>query len=365
MYQHNIQQKFQIARVLAALNFARDFFVKTLDNDGRGSKGLSFLREQGISAETTARYRLGYTTSSWNNLRKHCQVPPQYPTFDDPRLEGFTSPLRYSEFVTASLLIVSGEDLGHYDRFRGRLMFPFLDETGQTIGFAGRRVDFSKGHDPLWTSSQNISLFKAKEKVSIYKVDHHFFGLFQARDAIKEKGEVYVATDFLDGLKLVDAGFANTIVAPGVFTEDHVKTLRKITSRAILVMDEKRGVGERLALLRADVLLNDLDLKLSFLPGEWRHDMSAVKGILVGRRIDYVMFKAISLFGKVTEDPAYKEKAIRSLVRTIAFFRTSSQRDHYVEEVAKISGVPPLDLKQSVKDFAAAKVSSSKRPRLR
>lgn len=111
-------------RLLEANRVAAEFFAAALGSpQARG--GRDFLRERGFDGEIAGRYGVGYAPDSWDALLRHM------------RGKGFTE----AEISAAGL--VSQGQRGHYDRFRGRLLWPIRDLTGSVVGFGARKLDES------------------------------------------------------------------------------------------------------------------------------------------------------------------------------------------------------------------------------
>ena len=70
-----------------------------------------------VDALAAEKFGVGYAPNSFDSLSKYLTG------------KGFTLP----ELIEAGLL--SQGDRGSYDRFRGRLVWPIRDVSGQTIGF--------------------------------------------------------------------------------------------------------------------------------------------------------------------------------------------------------------------------------------
>jgi DNA primase len=111
------------ARLYAANQAAADFFVDRLGSPG-AQVGRTFLGERGFDAQAAARFGIGFAPQSWDELTNHL------------RGRGFST----EELTLAGLVSSREGSSGVYDRFRGRLVWPIRDITGQTIGFGARKL---------------------------------------------------------------------------------------------------------------------------------------------------------------------------------------------------------------------------------
>ncbi|MDQ2669812.1 MAG: CHC2 zinc finger domain-containing protein, partial [Gemmatimonadota bacterium] len=108
-------------RLYAANAAAAEFFRGQLTTP-EAEIGRRFLGERGFDAGAAAHFGVGYAPQSWDAL------------ITALRAQGFTA-----EELSAAGLVSAGQR-GAYDRFRGRLVWPIRDVTGQTVGFGARRL---------------------------------------------------------------------------------------------------------------------------------------------------------------------------------------------------------------------------------
>ena len=109
------------ARLFAANQAAAEYFQQQL-HDGDADLGRRFLGERGFDAAAADHFGIGFAPAGWDHLMKAL------------RSRGFSD----EEMLAAGL--VSSGDRGVYDRFRGRLIWPIRDTTGQVLGFGARRL---------------------------------------------------------------------------------------------------------------------------------------------------------------------------------------------------------------------------------
>ncbi|KFF60702.1 DNA primase [Cryobacterium sp. MLB-32] len=197
------------ARLLAANQAAAEFFVDKLGSPD-AQVGRDFLGGRGFDAQAAAHFGVGFAPKSWDELTKHL------------RARGFTT-----EELTLSGLVSSG-DRGVYDRFRGRLVWPIRDITGQTIGFGARKLlDDDKGPKYLNTPESPV-----------YHKAQVLYGLDLAKRDISRNHQVVVVEGYTDVMACHLAGVTTAVATCGTsFGVDHIKVLRR-------VMGDDSGVGE-------------------------------------------------------------------------------------------------------------------------
>ena len=115
-----------------------------------------------------------------------------FPHYDDPLLE------------ESGLVIVGeeGQDK-RYDRFRDRVMFPIRNVKGECIGFGGRVLGDEK---PKYLNSPETPIFSKGREL---------YGLWEARNALREKGFVLVTEGYMDVVALAQWGFPNAVATLG------------------------------------------------------------------------------------------------------------------------------------------------------
>ncbi|HEV2612660.1 MAG TPA: DNA primase [Noviherbaspirillum sp.] len=228
-----------------AMTQACDFYRQQL----RGAQhAVAYLKGRGLTGEIAARFAMGYAPDGWDSLR---QV---FPNYDAPQL------------VEAGLLIEKGDDDGgprkRYDRFRDRIMFPIRNTKGQVIGFGGRVLD---GGEPKYLNSPETPLFQKGSEL---------YGLFEARQAIREAGYALVTEGYMDVVALAQLGFPQAVATLGTAcTPTHVQKLLRQTDQVIFSFDGD-AAGRRAARRALDACLphasDNKTLKFLFLPPE--HD---------------------------------------------------------------------------------------------
>jgi DNA primase len=202
------------ARLLAANDAAAKFFVTQLGTP-EAEPGRKFLGERGFDASAAERFGIGFAPKSYDALSKHLKTL------------GFTD----AELLTAGL---TGEgDRGYYDRFRGRLVWPIRDVTGQTLGFGARKLlDDDQGPKYLNTP-----------ETPIYHKSQVLYGLDLAKRDISRGRQVVVVEGYTDVMACHLAGITTAVATCGTaFGVDHIKVIRRVLGD--VANDDSRGLGE-------------------------------------------------------------------------------------------------------------------------
>ena len=210
-------------------------------------KAVSYLKGRGLSGEVARQYGLGYAPEGWRSLAS------VFPNYEEPLL------------VESGLVILNteeGQDNKRYDRFRDRVMFPIRNVKGDCIGFGGRVLGDEK---PKYLNSPETPVFSKGREL---------YGLFEARNALRDMGYVLVTEGYMDVVALAQLGFPNAVATLGTAcTADHVQKLFRFTDSVVFSFDGD-AAGRRAARKALDGSLpfaTDVrSVKFLFLPVE--HD---------------------------------------------------------------------------------------------
>lgn len=211
------EEKWQEERkTLFKLNtIAAEFFESCLHRSG-GKEAKQYLHSRSFDDEIISKYQLGWSSPDWRDLLVY--------------LEKRT---RCSRSILEKAGLVKSKDPGKdggnfYDRFRGRVIFPFKDIHGDIIGFAGR---------VLGESTKEAKYLNSPETL-VYKKGNYLFGLNHAREAIRKENRVLVVEGYFDQIRGHQHGIMNIVATCGTaLTPRQVSLLRNYTANVILVFD--------------------------------------------------------------------------------------------------------------------------------
>jgi DNA primase len=208
--------------------WAAQFYTATLLNQRDGEPGRLYLERRGIDLEAAGACRLGFAPDRWDALTRH--------------LEKMKAPLDSAEKLG---LIRRREGGGYYDTFRNRLLFAIADSQGRCIGFGGRVLDDSL---PKYLNSPESPVYHKSEVL---------YGLDLAKQAIREKGSVFVVEGYFDHLALFRAGIRNVVATCGTaLTGSHVKLLKRYADRIFTLFDAD-SAGVKATFRAMDLFLDE------------------------------------------------------------------------------------------------------------
>lgn len=224
-----------------ALLWAQGEFHRTLLEAPFADKARNYLREtRGFTDETIRKFKLGFSPNSWDWLLN--------------RARGKFAP----QVLAAAKLATETRNGGYGDFFRGRVLFPILNERGQPVSFGGRVLpgDDDAG-GKYWNGPESPVYYKSKV----------LFGLSFAREAIKKANAVIVTEGYTDCLALHQAGIENVVATCGTaLTDLHVTTIKRFARNVVLVYDGDKAGQDAADRALARFLAQDIDLRILTLP---------------------------------------------------------------------------------------------------
>ena len=205
---------------------------------GRGGEGVrNYIKKRNLTKETAEKFELGYAP---NNPTGFCQYA---------RANGYPP----EALKTAGLCVLT--PYGARDYYRGRLMFPIINQRGETVGFGGRILGDG---EPKYLNSPDTILF-SKSKV--------LYGLNFAGPAIRQAGKAVLLEGYMDVIGCHQAGVEYTVAPLGTsLTAEHAKLLKRYTQNVTVLFDpDSAGIK---AALRGGLILieNGLFVKVAALP---------------------------------------------------------------------------------------------------
>jgi DNA primase len=326
------------ARLLAANQAAAEFFVERLGAPD-AEAGRRFLGERGFDAEAARRFGVGFAPKSWDALTDHLKG------------RGFTT-----EELAASGLVSQG-DRGVYDRFRGRLVWPIRDVTGQTVGFGARRLlDDDQGPKYLNTP-----------ETAIYHKAQVLYGLDLAKRDIAKTHRVVVVEGYTDVMACHLAGVTTAIATSGTsFGVEHIKVLRRVLGddsglgEVVFTFDgdaagqqaamrafaeEQRFAAQTFVAVAPDGL-DPCDLRLA------RGD-AAVRALVEAKTpmFEFVIRHTLTRYDLETVEG--RVAALRAAAPAVADIRDPALRPGYTRELARMLGLELAEVERAVRSAAA------------
>lgn len=296
---------------------AAEWFRTQLDHESVGKDAREYLTSRGIDAAARTRFGIGFAPRDAHALRRYLHTLG----FDDARL------------LEAGLLKAREDSTEPYMAFRGRVMFPILDEFGHHVGFGGRAM----GDDtPKYLNSSESKVFKKRETL---------YGLNWAKNAMRRSGRAIVVEGYLDAIRVALSGVEEVIAPLGTaLTEEQAQLLVRYANEIFLLYDSDEAGQKATFRSGLELLRNKAAVRVVSLPdGEdpdtfvRAHGRAALEGQLS---------KAIDLFDRQVQvlerlgwfsDLRKQRLAIDKLLPTIRAARDPLTRDLYLTRLAEVS----------------------------
>lgn len=187
-------------RLLDAHKVAEEFYREQLASPAAAA-GRAFLSGRGFDRAAAEEFGVGFAPQGWDALTRHL------------RGRGFTE----AELMASGL--VSQGQRGVYDRFRGRLVWPIREVTGDTVGFGARRL-FDEDNGPKYLNTPETPL---------YRKSHVLYGIDLAKREIARQKQVVVVEGYTDVMAMHLSGVRTAIATCGTaFGGEHARIVRRL-----------------------------------------------------------------------------------------------------------------------------------------
>ncbi|MDQ7877728.1 DNA primase [Microbacterium sp. QXD-8] len=321
------------ARLYAANASAAEFFRAQLMTP-EADIARRFLGQRGFDAGAAGHFGVGYAPKGWSGM--HSAL----------RAQGYTD----EELSSAGL--VSQGQRGVYDRFRGRVVWPIRDVTGQVIGFGARRL-YDDDNGPKYLNTP---------ETTIYKKAQVLYGLDLAKRDVSREHRVVVVEGYTDVMACHLAGITTAIATCGTaFGSDHITVLRRVmgddsTAGEVVFTFDPDAAGQKAALRAfADAKrfnaqtyvatgpegLDPCDLRLA------RGD-GAVRALLETKvpMVEFVLDQRISGYDLASVEG--RVGALRTAAPVVAELRDPLLQPEYVRVLARRLGMDTEDVRREV-----------------
>jgi DNA primase len=217
--------------LLTVTEWAARRFESWLWDGADAERARAYLDGRGIGREIARAFRLGYAPEGWDHL------------LSVARQDGHP----VEALVGAGLALPRQNASGHYDRFRGRLIFPITDIQGRVIAFGGRAL---AGEEPKYLNSPETPLYQKGQTL---------YALHRARERMTGTRRALVVEGYVDCLMAHQHGFGEAVAVLGTaLTPPQLGLLRRYADEAILFFDADRA-GQEAARRAEDLLERSAD----------------------------------------------------------------------------------------------------------
>ena len=333
------------SRLVEAHRVAQGFYAGQLATPD-ALTARRFLHERGFDQAAADRFGIGFAPRDGEALLTHL------------RQKGF----RDDEMVAGGLVAMGRSA---YDRFRGRLLWPIRDASGDTIGFGARRI---------FDDDRIEAKYLNTPETPIYKKSQVLYGIDLARRDMARSSQAVVVEGYTDVMACHLAGVPTAVATCGTaFGDDHARVLRRFLhdhedfrGEVIFTFDGD-AAGQKAALRAFDGDQNFVSQTYVAVEPEGLDpcDLRIEKGDaavreLVARRVPLYRFVLANVVGGFDLDRADgRVDAVRAAARLVASIRDKSKVEAFARELAGMVGV---DIEEARAEVRRAAQRPTQRP---
>ncbi len=301
--------------LLAASEFAFNFYRDQLKTDEGRAVGLQYFHSRGLEDDTIAKYGLGWAPRSKNAFT-----------------EAATKAGYKAEYLTATGLCAQWDDGSLHDRFYDRVMFPIHSVSGRVIAFGGRTL----------LTDKSVAKYVNSKESEIYVKSRSLYGIYFAKSAISRADKCYLVEGYLDVLSMHQLGIVNVVASSGTsLTVEQIRLIKRFTEN-VTIMYDGDPAGIHAALRGIDMILKEgLNVKVVLIPDgddpdsyARKHTLEEVEAFIAANEQDFIAFKADLLLGEAGSDPLKRANLINDIADTVAVIPDAVKRSVYADTVA-------------------------------
>lgn len=333
-------------------DFSNKWFQSQLHDTQEGiTVGMAYLRQRGIREDIIKKFQLGYS-------------PEKAKLWEEAKKAGYqdTYLVNNPDTQIGTGVCLKDEQGRLFDRFRGRVIFPFFSVSGKVTGFAGRLIKQSDKAGKYVNSPTSI----------LYEKKHELYGFYQAKQSIKREDCCYLVEGQLDVIQLVQSGIENVVASGGTaLTYPQVRLIHRFTENVTILYDGDNA-GIKAALRGLDMMLEEgINVQVVLLPeGEdpdsfaRKHNATEVLSYIQQNQTDFIRFKTQLLNAEVGNDPMKRADMIAQIVISIATIPDIVKRQIYTKDCATFLHIQEDVLKNKIDEVRRNYIEEQKKKRL-
>lgn len=303
------------SKIFEINQLAAKLYHKILADHPKAEHARKYLKNRGVSNEAISNFQLGYAPNSWDLLIKFFTK------------HGFTE----KDVFKAGLLVL-GEKGKYWDRFRGRIMFPINNISGQVVAFTGR----------ILKEDEKSAKYVNSAESPIYTKGKTIYGLDRARIDIRAQDAAVLVEGNMDVIACHQAGFHNVVATSGTaLTSDQLKIIARYSPNIIFSFDSDNAGKTALKRAITLALQNDISSKVLSLPGykdpdeaikadpkNWERAVKNAKPSLEQWIDELVLSNDIN-------DVNLKKTISKEILPVIKIVANELEKEHYIKYLAK------------------------------
>jgi DNA primase len=226
-----------------AMAWAEDRFHQFLLAAPEAEPARKYLEERQISTDSVRKFRLGFAPDRWDWLLK----------------QALSTSVSTKALEAVGLVVRKQDGPGHYDRFRGRVLFPIRDVQSRPVALGGRILPE--------LAADNAAKYINSPETPLFSKSSMLYGLDSARDAMGHSRVAVVMEGYTDTLVARQFGFDNSVAVLGTaLGERHIRLLRRFADSITLVLDGDEAGQRRANEVLGLFIAEQVDLRVVTLP---------------------------------------------------------------------------------------------------
>jgi DNA primase len=333
-----------LQEMIEAHNLLSKFYHHLLVNTKEGQHALEYLQKRGFTSASIDKFRIGYALDSWDFVYKFLTKKDFQPSLIEQ----------------AGLIIRREQDGSYFDRFRDRIMFPIMDQNGNTIAFSGRTLGAG---EPKYLNSPETAIFN-KSKV--------LYNYHQARPVIRKLQQAVLFEGFADVIAADRSGIENGIATMGTsLTDEHVSILKK-NVQSITICYDSDSAGIEAAFRAGNMLLESrCQVKVAMMPdgmdpdeyvkmfGEEKFRTDIIQGSMTLMSFKMLYYRK----GKNMQNEGDRLRYIEQILKEISRLEMAVERDMYLRQLADEFELSLEALKEQEKQYSRKQTQKQPPPK--
>ena len=312
-------------------SYAQEYFQNILSKE---DNIRNYLIDRGLSDSTIENFSIGFSPDLKNSFYKNASE------------NGFTK-----DYLIETGLVISNEDT-HFDRFRGRIMFPIKSISGRILGFGGRIID----------SNKKIAKYINSPESKIYNKSKTLYGIYESKQFIVKDDVCYLVEGYMDVVQLHEHGIKNVLASSGTsLTKDQIILIKRLTSNIVILFDGDEA-GLSASLRSIDMILEEgLNVRIcpfpdgedpdSFVKKNKRDKMVAYIDEQSKDLIDFIL----SINKEYENDEDKKVALIKSILKSISLIPDSLKQEVYIKKLSSVLSIDESSLFRSFSTIETGK----------
>lgn len=310
--------------------WAADLYHKILIKSPYASIARKYIQSRRISLDACKEFLIGY-------------APDEKSLIENSR----------SANIPLKLLQDAGLIRADRDMFRERIIFPITDVLGNIVGFGARTI---KDEEPKYLNTPETIVFSKQRQL---------FGLYQAKEAIKQLNKAIIVEGYTDVISAHQAGIKNVIATLGTaLTEQHVSILRRYTDNIVLVFDADQA-GQNAANRAIEIFLTmGVDVKIATIPeGKDPDEYINEKGReafekLIDDAKDSLQYKWETLKHTLQDktSPSQKKEVVDEFIRLLATVNHEKElslihKGMFITRLSELLNIPSEEIHYQLRNY--------------